>query len=54
MIVVSDAGPLHYLILIGQIELLLPQVLDQLQQANFCISPAVLQSVVAQFQKPEQ
>jgi predicted nucleic acid-binding protein len=31
----------------------LPQVLDQLQQTNFYISPAVLQSLLAQLQKPE-
>jgi len=42
MIVVSDAGPLHYLVLIGQIELL-----DQLRQTNFFVSPQVLKSLIA-------
>jgi len=31
----------------------LPQVLDQLRQTNFYISPAVLQSLLARLQKPE-
>jgi len=31
----------------------LPQVLDLLQQTNFFISPAVLQSLHAHLQKPE-
>jgi hypothetical protein len=31
----------------------LPQVLDQLRQTNFFISPAVLQSLLAGFKKPE-
>jgi hypothetical protein len=30
-----------------------PQVLDQLRQTNFFISPAVLQLLLARFQKPE-
>lgn len=31
----------------------LPQVLDQLQQTNFYISPATLHSLLAQIQRPE-